>query len=110
MVLVKVYRISSMNDPETGRPGKVIELVEVRRKEGTFSSGSEDIFMVQRMMQSVFIQMQSMGLLPPFREMAFPKIILFLTEDEYEMLNLKLEVNDVYEVQFKDGKITFTPA
>ena len=31
MVLVRVHRVSSIRDPETGRFGKLIELVEERR-------------------------------------------------------------------------------
>lgn len=110
MVLVKVYRISSTNDPETGRPGRIIELVEVRRQGERPGMLTEDMLMLQRLMQGVFLQMQSMGLLPTMREIIIPKMTLFLTEEEYEMLNVKLEVNYIYELQFKDGKITFISA
>lgn len=109
MVLVKVYRISSTNDPETGRPGRIIELVEVRRQSERSGMVTEEALMLQRLMQGVFLQMQSMGLLPHVREVVIPKMTLFLTEEEYEMLNVKLEVNYIYELQFKDGKITFVP-
>ncbi|MEM1666871.1 MAG: arcadin 1 [Nitrososphaerota archaeon] len=109
MVLVKVYRISSTNDPETGRPGRIIELVEVRRQSERTGVLAEETLMLQRLMQGVFLQMQSMGLLPHARELIIPKMTLFLTEEEYEMLNVKLEVNYIYELQFKDGKITFVP-
>ncbi|MCS7135496.1 MAG: arcadin 1 [Nitrososphaerota archaeon] len=109
MVLVKVYRISSTNDPETGRPGRIIELVEIRRQGERPGMVTEETLMLQRLMQGVFLQMQSMGLLPHVREVVIPKMTLFLTEEEYEMLNVKLEVNYVYELQFKDGKITFVP-
>jgi len=108
LVLVKVQRISSYTDPETSRPGKIIELVEVKRKGGMFASPqSEEAVMLQRMLQSALMQMQSLGIIPPIREITFPKMILYLTEEEYDMLNVRLEVNEVYEVSFKDGGIYF---
>jgi len=108
LVLVKVQRITSYTDPETMRPGKIIELVEVRRGGGVQSFGvGEESIMVQRLLQSAMLQLQSMGLMPPLRENIYPKMILYMTEDEYDMLNVKLEVNEVYEVSFRDGAITF---
>ncbi len=108
MVLVKVQRVSSYTDPETSRPGKIIELVEVRSRGGVVVGGqSEESVMIQRMLQTALMQMQSLGLVPPMREMSFPKLILYLTEEEYDLLNVKLEVNEVYELTFKDGSISF---
>ena len=108
MVLVKVQRINSYTDPDTGRPGKVIELVELRKRGGVVvGPQTEEGAMVQRMLQTALMQMQSMGIMPPIREFAFPKLILYLTEDEYDMLNVKLEVNEVYELAFKNGSIFF---
>ncbi len=53
MVLVKVQRITSYTDPETMRPGKIIELVEVRRSGGFQPAGlGEESLMVQRMLQN----------------------------------------------------------
>jgi len=108
VVLVKVNRISSYTDPETSRPGKIIELVEIRRR-GTVVSGggSEEAMMIQRMLQTAMMQMQSLGLVPPMREAVFPKLTLYLTEEEYDLLNIRLEVNEVYELAFKDGAIMF---
>ena len=109
MVLVKVHRISSYTDPETGRQGKVIELVEVRRRGGVVvGPQTEESVMIQRMLQTALVQMQSLGIMPPIREAVFPKLILYLTEDEYDMLNVRLEVNEVYELSFKDGGIYFS--
>ncbi|MEM0383308.1 MAG: arcadin 1 [Candidatus Caldarchaeum sp.] len=108
VVLVKVQRITSYTDPETLRPGKIIELVEVRRGSGFQAVGmGEESVMVQRMLQTAMLQLQSMGLMPVSRENLFPKIILYVTEQEYDMLNVKLEVNEVYEVSFNDGSIVF---
>uniref|UniRef100_A0A7C5L8C4 Arcadin 1 domain-containing protein n=1 Tax=Caldiarchaeum subterraneum TaxID=311458 RepID=A0A7C5L8C4_CALS0 len=108
MVLVKVQRITSYTDPETMRPGKIIELVEVRRGGGFQPAGfGEESLMVQRMLQTAMLQLQSMGLMPVTRENIFPKIILYITEQEYDMLNVKLEVNEVYEITFNNGSINF---
>ncbi|MCS6785010.1 MAG: arcadin 1 [Candidatus Caldarchaeum sp.] len=108
MVLVRVQRITSYTDPETMRPGKIIELVEVRRSGGFQAVGmGEESAMVQRMLQTAMLQLQSMGLMPITRENIFPKIILYVTEQEYDLLNVKLEVNEVYEVSFSNGTITF---
>lgn len=108
LVLVKVQRITSYTDPETMRPGKIIELVEVRRSGGFQPAGlGEESLMVQRMLQTAMLQLQSMGLMPVTRENIFPKIILYITEQEYDMLNVKLEVNEVYEITFNNGSINF---
>ncbi len=108
MVLVKVQRITSYTDPETMRPGKIIELVEVRRGGGFHpSSMGEESVMVQRMLQTAMLQLQSMGLIPFIRENVYPKLILYITEQEYDLLNVKLEVNEVYEISFMDGSIVF---
>ena len=52
--------------------------------------------------QLPFVKMQT--------EITFPKIILFLTEAEYEMLGIDFDVNQVYEVELKNQSITFKKA
>ncbi|GBC71571.1 hypothetical protein HRbin02_01356 [Candidatus Calditenuaceae archaeon HR02] len=108
---VRVYRVSSYTDPETGRPGKVIELVEVRRiqQASALGAGPEEYVMAQRLLQSLMAQLQSMGLMPPQRDIIIPKITLILTEEEYDLLGVKLEVNEEFDIEFSDGKITFKP-
>jgi len=113
MVLVRVYRVSSMKDPETGRLGKVIELVEEKRvgREPVKVTGvREESVMIQRMLQDVLSQLQSIGMFPAIREFVKPKMTLFLSEEEYMLLGVKLEVNEVYELEFKDGVIRFRKA
>jgi len=100
MVQVRVHRIQSITDPETGLPGKQIELVQMKRRGGENRSGEE-----ARVVQNVLTQFQSMGLVPHVREMALPKITLFLSESEYDLLGIRFEVNDVYELIMKDGYI-----
>ena len=107
MVLVRVFRISSTSDPQTGKPGKQVELVEVRRRSGggpVFGVGEGD---ETRVVQGIITQFQSMGIFPQMREMMLPKITLLLSEEEYEALGIRFEVNDVYELGLKGGAITF---
>jgi len=107
LVLVRVFRISSFTDPGTETPGKQIELVGVRRRPaGYMGTPQEEVAIFSNLMN----QLQSWGLLPPLRDLAMPKIVLYLTEDEYEMLGIRFEVNDVYELEFKDGRISLRKA
>lgn len=113
MVLVRVYRVSSMKDPETGRLGKVIELVEEKRlrsETARVTGVPEESVMIQRMLHDVLSQLQSLGMFPGLREFVKPKMTLFLSEEEYELLGVKLEVNEVYELEFRDGVIRFKRA
>jgi hypothetical protein len=93
------------------KPGKRIELVEVRQQRTgqpfgvTLGPGSGD---EARVVRGIMDQFQSMGLFPFRPEMTNPKINLFLTETEYDMLGVRFEVNEVYELTLKDGKITFS--
>jgi hypothetical protein len=102
MVQVRVYRISSVTEPLTGLPAKQIELVEVKQRGSqTYGMGDEG-----RMVQSMVNQLQSMGLVPQVREMVFPKITMVLTESEYDMFGMRLDVNDIYELEIKNGGFT----
>jgi hypothetical protein len=38
--------------------------------------------------------------------MVFPKVTMVLTESEYDMFGLRLDVNDVYELEIKNGSLT----
>jgi hypothetical protein len=97
---VRVNRISSITDTETGQPGKLVE-VRPRAQFGIY--GKED---EARLIKSIISQFQSMGLFPAMPQLASPKIILFLTETEYEMLGIRFEVNEIYDLLLKDGTIT----
>jgi len=105
MVQVRVQRISSITEPETGRPGKQIELVEVRRRgiQGVLNLPSEE----SRLIQGILGQFQSMGVLPIMRELVYPKLILTLTEDEYDRLGVRFEVNDIYDLELQGESIRF---
>lgn len=105
MVLVKVLRISSITDPETGKPGKQIELVEARQRSSppfvgvAGVGGGEE----SRLVKNIVDQFRSLGVFPPGRELTLPKLTLFLTETEYDLLGIRFEVNDIYDLVMKDG-------
>jgi hypothetical protein len=102
LVQVRVYRISSVTDPLTGLPAKQIELVEVRQRGSQpYGIGDEG-----RMVQNMVNQLQSMGLVPQIREMVTPKVTMVLTESEYDMLGIRLDVNDIYELEIRNGSLS----
>jgi hypothetical protein len=100
---VKVNRISSVTDPLTGMPAKQIELVEVRdnRRAEAFPASDEG-----RVVQGMLSQLQSMGLVPQMRELGFAKVTMILTETEYDMLGMRLDVNEVYELDIRNGSLS----
>ncbi len=104
MVLVKVLRISSISDPETRKLGKQIELVEARQRDsspfvGTTGTGGDEA----RMVRNIVGQFKTLGIFPQGRALTLPKLTLFLTESEYDLLGIRFEVNDVYDMIMKDG-------
>jgi hypothetical protein len=103
MAKVKVNRISSVADPLTGLPAKQIELVEIResRRQDAFPQSDEG-----RMIQGMLSQLQSLGLVPQLRELGFAKVTMVLTETEYDMLGVRLDVNEVYELDINNGSLS----
>jgi hypothetical protein len=105
-VKVKVFEITSMTDADTGKPGKNIKLMQVKQTRpqqpvfGPFG-GTEDANMIK----SIMGQFQSLGIFPLGRDL--PKINLFLSESEYDLLGVRFEVNEVYDMVLKDGTIRF---
>jgi len=99
---VKVNRISSITDPMTGQPAKQIELVEVRdaRRE-SFPPSDEG-----RVIQGMLSQLQSMGLVPQVRDIGFSKVTMNLTETEYDMLGMRLDVNEIYDLDIRNGSLS----
>ncbi len=103
MAKVKVNRISGVTDPLTGLPAKQIELVEVRetRRQDAFPQSDEG-----RVLQGMLSQLQSMGLMPQMRELGFAKVTMILTETEYDMLGVRLDVNEVYELDIRNASLS----
>jgi hypothetical protein len=104
MVRVRVQRIESIHDPE-GNLGKRIELVEERPVPSfAIRPTTEEGRMVQDVVQALQQQLPVMG---PHANIAFPKIVLFLTEEEYDTLSITFDVNQIYEIELTNQTIKF---
>jgi len=106
MVRVKVLRIEAIQDAD-GVPGKKLDLVEERQSPPAQAlMGNSEARMIADSTVQALRQLQ----IPIFQAHAqvYPKIVLFLTEDEYEQLGIHFDVNQIYEIGFKEGKISFT--
>jgi len=99
-----VNKIESVRDLD-GNLGKRIELIEERRiPQFVVRPKTEEAKMVQDVMQAL---QQQLPMLPMRRQLAVPKIILFLTEQEYESLGIDFDVNQVYEITLENQAIKF---
>ena len=58
-----------------------------------------------RVVQGMVSQLQTMGLMPQIREMGYSKVVMTLTESEYDMLGMRLDVNEVYELDIRNGSL-----
>ncbi|UCE96295.1 MAG: arcadin 1 [Candidatus Bathyarchaeota archaeon] len=104
MVPVRVQRIESIRDPE-GLLGKRIELVEERKiPRFAIKPPTEEARMVQSVVQALQQQLPVQTMRTGIN---LPKIILFLTEQEYDQLGIKFDVNQVYEVELSNHGIQF---
>ncbi|MEM3700538.1 MAG: arcadin 1 [Candidatus Bathyarchaeia archaeon] len=104
MFRVRVNKIESIRDPD-GNLGKRIELVEEREiPRFVVRPQSEEAKMVQEVLQAV---QQQLPIFPARTEFAIPKIILFLTEQEYESLGIDFDVNQTYEIWLENQNIRF---
>ena len=107
MVRVIVQRIESIRDPE-GNLGKRIELLEDRViPRFAIKPQTEEAKMAQDVMQAL---QQQLPMMVPQTQFAFPKLIMFLTEQEYEQLGIDFDVNQVYELDLTGQTIKFKKA
>ncbi len=107
MIRVRVQKIESIRDPE-GNLGKRIELIQDRViPRFAVKPPTEEARMVQDVVQALKQQLPAFTMQTKF---ALPKIILFLTEQEYEELGIKFDVNQVYELKLSDKAIGFKKA
>jgi len=107
VIRVRVQRIESIRDPE-GNLGKRIELVEERViPRLAIRPQSEEAKIVQDMVQALQHQLPIATAPSQF---ALPKIILFLTEQEYEKLDIDFDVNQIYELDLSDQSIKLRKA
>jgi len=65
---------------------------------------TEEGRMVQDVVQALQQQIPVMG---THGNIAFPKIILFLTEQEYDELGIIFDVNQIYEMELTNNTIKF---
>lgn len=102
---VRVQKIESIRDPE-GNLGKRIELIEDRViPRFAVRPETEEARMVQEVMKTV--QQQIPILSTQRTQFALPKMILFLTENEYEQLGIDFDVNQLYTLELSGKSIMF---
>jgi hypothetical protein len=101
---VKVNKIESARDLD-GNLGKRIELVEERGVSPfVVRPQSDEAKMAQDVMQAL---QQQMPFLQQRTQFTIPKILLFLTEQEYDSLGISFDVNQVFEVALENQSIKF---
>jgi hypothetical protein len=102
---VRVQKIESFKDPE-GNRGKRIELIEDKViPRFAVRPATEEARMVQEVMKNLQQQLPILG--AQKTQFSFPKMILFLTESEYEKLGVKFDVNQIYEIELAEKGIGF---
>jgi len=104
MFRVRVHKIESIRDLD-GNLGKRIELIEERQiPRFVVRPKTEEAKVVQDVLQAV---QQQLPIIPTKRQLATPKIILFLTEQEYESLGIAFDVNQIHEITLENKTIKF---
>jgi len=68
---------------------------------------TEEARMAQDIMQAL---QQQLPVIPQQAQFTFPKLILFLTEQEYEDLDVDFDVNQVYDLELSEQSIKFRKA
>lgn len=105
---VRVQKIESIRDPE-GNLGKRIELIEERViPRFAVRPETEEARMIQEVMKS--LQQQLPVLATQKTQFALPKMVMFLTENEYEKLGIDFDVNQIYELELSGQSIKFKRA
>ena len=104
MARVRVQKIESIRDPE-GNLGKRIELIEDRViPRFAVRPSTEEARMAQDVLK---VLQQQLPMIKTRTQFALPKIILFLTEQEYEELDIDFDVNQIYELELSNRAIKF---
>lgn len=97
-------KIESIQDPD-GNLGKRIELLEDREiPRFALRPQSEEGQMVQDVLRAL---QQQVPMFSPRTQLAVPKVILFLTEQECESLGIEFDVNQVYDITLENQAIRF---
>jgi len=101
---VRVNKIESIHDID-GNLGKRVELIEEREvPHFVVRPQTEEAKVVQDVMQAL---QQQLPMFSTRAQFAIPKIILFLTEQEYESLGINFDVNQIYEITLENGVVRF---
>jgi hypothetical protein len=104
MFRVRVNKIESIRDID-GNLGKRIELIEDRQlPKFVVRPQTEEAKMVQDVMQAL---QQQMPMFSMRTDVAVAKIILFLTEQEYESLAIEFDVNQIYDIMLENQTLKF---
>lgn len=104
MFRVRVHKIESIRDLD-GNLGKRIELIEERQiPRFVVRPKTEEAKVVQDVLQAM---QQQLPIPLARKQFATPKIILFLTEQEYESMGINFDVNQVYEITLENQTIKF---
>lgn len=107
MFRVKVNKIESIRDPD-GNLGKRIELIEDRVvPRFAIRPRTEEAKVVQDVLQAM---QQQLPMFQARTQFAIPKIILFLTEQEYESFGINFDVNQIYEITIENQSVKFKKA
>jgi len=105
MFRVRVHKIESIRDLD-GNLGKRVELIEDRQIPSfVLRPQTEEAKVVQDVMQAL---QQQFSMFPTRGEVAVPKMILFLTEQEYETLGIGFDVNQIYDINLENQGLRFT--
>jgi len=104
MFRVRVNKIESSRDMD-GNLGKRIELLEEREVSPyVLRPQTDEAKAVQDVLQAL---QQQMPIFPQRTQFSIPKIMLFLTEQEYDDLGIDFDVNQVFEVILENQAIKF---
>jgi hypothetical protein len=88
-----------------GNLGKRIELIEEREVSPyVVRPQTDEAKMAQDLMQAL---QQQMPFLQQRTQFSTPKILLFLTEPEYDNLGIEFDVNQIYEVALENQSVRF---
>jgi|GEM_PF-5404600 len=108
-VKVKISRIEAIKDP-TGKTGIRVDFVEEKKlPHGIVIQGQSE---EARMVQNIVRALRQSGL-PPFQvqqDVVVPRLVLFLSDEEREVLRIPLEAGKYYYIELKEGTINITPA
>jgi hypothetical protein len=103
-VRVIVKRMESIKD-SSGNLGKKVELVQEDQLPAfAIRPPSEEARMVQNVFKAFQQQIPMLGVR---NQTVNPKIILFLTEQEYESLGVRFEINQIYDIELSLRSLRF---